>query len=121
MATTPVETTDATFNDDLPAEGIAVIDFWAPWCGPCRSFAPVFAASAEANPDVAHLKVNVDDNPHLAGYFGVQSIPTTVVVRDGVRLTSAVGAMGEAALATLLVEARAADMDDVARRLAADS
>jgi thioredoxin 1 len=110
---TPTATTDQTFNDDLPAEGIAVIDFWAEWCGPCRSFAPVFEASAAQNPDVVHLKVEVDTNPALSNAFSVQSIPTTVFLRDRVVLGAVPGAMGATQLADLLRQVREIDMDQV--------
>lgn len=102
----PRETTDATFNSDLPADGLAVIDFWATWCGPCRAFAPVFAESAAKNPDVVHLKVDVDHNPELSQAFEIRSIPTTVFVKGNEVLGSVPGAMSAARFAELLDQAR---------------
>jgi thioredoxin 1 len=104
-----IDTDEARFEADLPRTGLAVIDFSASWCGPCRSYAPVFAASAASNSDVAHLKVDIDAAPNLAGAFAVQSVPTTVFVRDRVVIGSISGALPPRRLAALMVEARAFD------------
>lgn len=108
-----VESSDTRFPQDVAQQEMTVVDFWAPWCGPCRAFAPIFEASAERRPEVSHLKVNVDENPRLSEYFGVTSIPTTVVIRDGVVLGSTPGALNGTQLDRLLDEAAALDMDVV--------
>ena len=108
-----VESSDATFNNDILATGVTVVDFWAPWCGPCRAFAPVFAASAQATPGVRHVKVNVDENPGLSDYFSVSSIPTIAVLREGYVLTSVAGALSPSGLAELIEKAEAVDMESV--------
>lgn len=88
----PLELDDASFAwlESVPA---AVVDFWAPWCGPCRQFAPLFERSASENRRVIHAKLNVDQNPHTAGAFRVSSIPTLVLLRQGKEVDRIVGAV----------------------------
>jgi len=100
------------------AEGIVFIDFWAAWCGPCRMFAPIFEEAAGRHPDLVFAKVDTEAEPDLAGAFGIRSIPTLVVLRDGILLGTFPGALPGEALDDLVREVRALDMDDVRRRLA---
>lgn len=117
MATTNL--TESTFAETIENNGIVLIDFWAAWCGPCRMFAPVYETVADANPDIVFGKVDTEAEPGLAGAFGISSIPTLMVVRDGVVLFSQAGALPEPALVNLVQAARDVDMDDVRKQIAA--
>ena len=89
-----VEDLTAETFDDSVREGLTVIDFWAPWCGPCRAMAPQLERAARQRPQYRFAKVNVDEQPALAARFGVRSIPTLAVVRDGRLLGIAAGLVG---------------------------
>jgi len=96
----PVETTDATFDEEvLKGEGICVVDFWAPWCGPCHTMAPALEAFARKNEGkVRVFKLNVDENPKMAEKYGIRGIPTVIFFERGEVLEVSVGAMLETSL-----------------------
>jgi thioredoxin 1 len=103
--TSPViEVTDATFNDDiLQSPAPALVDFWAPWCGPCKMIAPAVAELAARYEGRARVaKVNVDDNPEAAARYGISSIPTLLFFKDGAVVDHAVGVVSPKTLAAKL-------------------
>ena len=115
---TTVDVTAANFKDVVEKDGIVLVDWWAPWCGPCRVFGPTFEKVAAKHPDVTFGKVNTEEEQQLAGAFDIRSIPTLMVLRDKVLLYSEAGALPEAALEDLIRQVRALDMDKVRAEIA---
>ncbi|MCP5266757.1 MAG: thioredoxin [Burkholderiaceae bacterium] len=107
-------TADA-FDETITGNDIVVIDFWAPWCGPCKSFAPVFEAVADENPDVAFVKVNTDEEGALAQHFGIRSIPTMMIFREQVIVFQQPGALPRGAVTDIVEQVRKLDMAEVKR------
>jgi len=119
MAT--VELTKENFEDVVTKNDLIVVDFWAPWCGPCKGFAPVFEALSEKHPDVVFAKVNTDQEQELAGHFAIRSIPTIMVFREKVVLFSQAGALPGEGLQSILEQAKALDMKQVHEDVAAQA
>ncbi|MEU8851002.1 thioredoxin family protein [Streptomyces sp. NPDC048564] len=116
-----VELTKDNFEETVTGSEIALIDFWAAWCGPCRMFGPVYEKAAARHPDIVFGKVDTEAQPELAGAFQISSIPTLMAVRDRTVLYSQPGALPPQALEELIDRIRAVDMDDVRRKAAAGS
>ena len=116
MAT--VELTKENFEKTVNENPMVIVDFWAPWCGPCRGFAPVYEKAAEGHPDVVFAKVNTDEQQELAGSFGIRSIPTLMVFREKVILFQQAGALPGNALEQVITQAKAIDMAKVREELA---
>ena len=110
--------TKDTFTETVTGSNTVLVDFWAAWCGPCRSFAPTFEAAAERNPDIVFAKVDTEAEPELAGTFGIRSIPTLMVFREQVILYSQAGALPAAGLDELISKVREVDMAVVRERIA---
>ena len=113
------ELTKENFEQVVTSSNIVLIDFWAPWCGPCKGFAPIFEAASEKYPDVVFAKVNTDEEQELAGHFAIRSIPTIMVFREQVILFSQAGSLPAAALDSIIEQAKGLDMDQVRKDIAA--
>jgi len=116
MAT--VELTKENFEQTLLTNDTVFVDFWAEWCGPCRSFAPTYESASEKYEDIVFAKVNTELEQELAGYFQIRSIPTLMVFRENVILFSQPGALPAPMLDDLITQVKAVAMDDVHRQIA---
>ena len=111
MAT--VELSKRNFEDVVSKNEMVIVDFWASWCGPCKSFAPVFDAASEQHRDIVFGKVNADDEQELAAAFSIRSIPFVMLMREKVVVFAQAGALPAEGLASVIRQARALDMAQV--------
>ncbi len=113
-----VELTDQNFEDTVTNNDFVIVDYWAPWCGPCRSFAPTYEKVSEDHKDIVFAKVNTEEEQGIAGHFQIRSIPTLMIFREKVIIFSQAGALPESGLRELIERASELDMAEVHKQIA---
>ena len=105
------------FEKTITDNDFVIVDFWAPWCGPCKGFAPVYEELSEKYPDIVFAKVNTEEQQQLAGSFNIKSIPTLMIFRDQIVLFSEAGALQGSQLEEVIAQAKSLDMDQVRKEI----
>ena len=115
-----VDLTDDNFEQTVTDNSFVIVDFWAEWCGPCKSFAPTYSKVSEDHPDIVFSKVNTEEQQQVAAHFQIRSIPTLMIFRDQVIIFSQAGALPEGSFRELIQKASELDMDEVRKQIEAE-
>ena len=116
MAT--VDLTNSNFKETIDNNDFIILDFWAPWCGPCKQFGPVFTEISEKHPDIVFAKINTEDEQEIGAMMNIRSIPTLMIMREQVVLYSEAGALPAAGLEDIIAKAKSLDMAEVHKQIA---
>ena len=117
MAT--IDLNKENFESEVTASDITFIDFWAPWCGPCKAFGPTYEEVSNGHPDIKFAKVNTEEEQELGAQFNIRSIPTLMVIRENIMIFQQAGALPKSALEDLIQQVKDLDMDEVRAKIAA--
>ncbi|MDH5423404.1 MAG: thioredoxin [Gammaproteobacteria bacterium] len=115
-----IELTKENFEETITSNEIVLIDFWAPWCGPCKSFAPIYEEVAAKNEGVVFAKVNTEEEQELAAHFQIRSIPTLMIFRDQIVLYAEAGMLPASSLQEIVDKVKSLDMDEVRKDIEAE-
>ncbi len=113
-----IELTKENFEQVVTENDFVIVDYWAPWCGPCRSFAPTFEAVSEEHPDIVFAKLNTEEEQEIASHFSIRSIPTLMIFRERVIIFNQPGALPEGGFRELITKASSLDMAEVHQQMA---
>ena len=112
--------TEANFEQTITENEIVIMDFWAPWCGPCKSFGPIFEKTSNQFPDITFAKVNTEEEQGLGGHFQIRSIPTTIIMKEQIVIFNQSGVLSEEAIVDIMGQVKELDMDKVRKEIEAE-